>query len=95
MLGSIPAEWAMGVPDEDLSLRLEPLRSAPFHMRFGPRLSLRYHRTLNNIAARRAGAPLPPMLDGNGRSEGGNDVTPDKVSDIVGIVDGIIVAVER
>ncbi len=60
MLGGILAEWAMGVPDKDLSLRLEPLRSAPFYMRFGPKLSLRYHRTLDNFAARRAGSPLPP-----------------------------------
>ncbi|KQT69039.1 MULTISPECIES: NAD(P)/FAD-dependent oxidoreductase [unclassified Aureimonas] len=60
MLGSILAEWALDVPARDLSLRLEPLRSAPFYMRFGPQLSLRYHRTLDNLATRLAGKPLPP-----------------------------------
>ncbi|GGD40292.1 NAD(P)/FAD-dependent oxidoreductase [Aureimonas glaciei] len=60
MLGGILAEWALGVPDKDLSLRLEPLRSAPFYMRFGPKLSLRCQRTFDNIATRRAGSLLPP-----------------------------------
>lgn len=60
MLGGILAEWALGVSEADLSLRLEPLRAAPVYMRFGPQLSLRAHRTLDNLAARRAGAELPP-----------------------------------
>jgi YD repeat-containing protein len=60
MLGGILAEWAMGVPDKDLTLRLEPLHSAPFYMRLGPKMSLRYHRMLDNIATRRAGSLLPP-----------------------------------
>lgn len=60
MLGGILSEWAMGVPEEDLSLRLEPRRSAPFYMGFGPQLSLRYHRARDWLSAKAAGAPLPP-----------------------------------
>ncbi|MAU98471.1 MAG: FAD-dependent oxidoreductase [Fulvimarina sp.] len=60
MLGGILAEWAMGVPDRDLSLKLEPQRSAPFYMGFGPQLSLRYHRARDWLSAKAAGAPLPP-----------------------------------
>lgn len=60
MLGSILSEWALGVPEKDLSLRIEPLREAPFAMRFGPQLSLRWHRMKDNLAVRRAGGVLPP-----------------------------------
>ncbi|WAP69123.1 NAD(P)/FAD-dependent oxidoreductase [Jiella pelagia] len=60
MLGGILSEWAMDVPEKDLSLRLEPLRAAPFYMTFGPQLSLRYHRTKEWLTARRSGSPLPP-----------------------------------
>ncbi|WP_163461303.1 NAD(P)/FAD-dependent oxidoreductase [Jiella pacifica] len=60
MLGGILSEWAMGVPDKELSLRLEPLRAAPFYMTFGPQLSLRYHRAKEWLTAKRSGSPLPP-----------------------------------
>ncbi|MCE7027183.1 NAD(P)/FAD-dependent oxidoreductase [Jiella avicenniae] len=60
MLGGILSEWAMDVPEKDLSLRLEPLRAAPFYMAFGPQLSLRYHRAKEWLSARRSGSPLPP-----------------------------------
>ncbi|MCB8836792.1 FAD-binding oxidoreductase [Aurantimonas sp. VKM B-3413] len=60
MLGGILSEWAMDVPVEDLALRLEPRRSAPFYMAFGPQLSLRYHRVRDWLSAKASGAPLPP-----------------------------------
>ncbi|WP_152047810.1 NAD(P)/FAD-dependent oxidoreductase [Aureimonas psammosilenae] len=61
MLGSILSEWALGVPERELSLRVEPLREAPLYMLFAPQLSLRYHRALDNFAARRRGSEaLPP-----------------------------------
>ena len=60
MLGSILSEWALGVAPKDLSLKLEPLREAPFYMRFGPQFSLRYHRVRDNVAALAAGSGLPP-----------------------------------
>lgn len=60
MLGGILSEWALGVPENDLSLKVEPLKSAPFYMSFGPQLSLRYHRAMDWMRARRDGAALPP-----------------------------------
>ncbi|WP_444542173.1 NAD(P)/FAD-dependent oxidoreductase [Aureimonas endophytica] len=60
MLGSILSEWALGVPEADLALKVEPLREAPFYMRFGPQLSLRWHRLKDNLATRRDGMALPP-----------------------------------
>ena len=44
MLGGILSEWARGVPKEELALKLEPLKAAPFYMSFGPQLTLRYYR---------------------------------------------------
>ena len=44
MLGGILSEWAMGMPKEELGLKLEPLKAAPFYMSFGPQLTLRYYR---------------------------------------------------
>jgi glycine/D-amino acid oxidase-like deaminating enzyme len=60
MLGGILSEWALDVPEKDLSLRIEPLHRAPFYMSFGPQLSLRYHRAIDWLKARRDGAALPP-----------------------------------
>lgn len=60
MLGGILAEWARGVPEKDLSLKLEPLTSAPFYMNYGPKLTLRYYRVSDWIKTKLAGAPLPP-----------------------------------
>jgi glycine/D-amino acid oxidase-like deaminating enzyme len=60
MLGGILAEWAKGVPDSDLSLRLEPLAAAPFYMAFAPSMMLRYYRVADRWKARRDRAPLPP-----------------------------------
>ncbi|OLP54730.1 oxidoreductase [Rhizobium rhizosphaerae] len=60
MLGSILSEWALGKPQNELALKLEPLKAAPFYMAFGPALTLRYHRLRDNLAARLSGAPLPP-----------------------------------
>ncbi len=60
MLGSILSEWALGKPENELALKLEPLTEAPFYISFGPALTLRYYRIRDNIAARFSGAPLPP-----------------------------------
>ena len=60
MLGGILCEWAMDVPADDLSLKLEPMTAAPFYMSFGPQLTLRYYRVRDWVTARRDGAPLPP-----------------------------------
>lgn len=60
MLGGILSEWALGVPERDLSLKVEPLHYAPFYMSFAPQLSLRYHRALDWVRTRRDGATLPP-----------------------------------
>lgn len=60
MLGSILSEWALGKPEGELALKLEPLSEAPFYMSFGPALTLRYYRLRDNLAARLAGTPLPP-----------------------------------
>ena len=60
MLGGILSEWAMGVPERDLSLKLEPMRTAPFYMSFAPQMMLRYYRVSDRMAARREGAALPP-----------------------------------
>lgn len=60
MLGSILSEWALDRPENELALKLEPLKAAPFYMTFGPALTLRYHRLRDNLVTRLAGAPLPP-----------------------------------
>lgn len=60
MLGSILSEWALGKPENELALKLEPLTEAPFYMNFGPALTLRYYRLRDNILAKLSGATLPP-----------------------------------
>ena len=60
MLGSILSEWALGVPDKDLALKLEPLKAAPIYMSFGPQLTLRYYRVRDWLSTKRDGAALPP-----------------------------------
>ncbi len=60
MLGSVLSEWALGKPERELALKLEPLKAAPFYMGFAPALMLRYYRLRDNIATKLAGASLPP-----------------------------------
>lgn len=60
MLGGILSEWALDVPERDLSLKIEPLHRAPFYMAFGPQLSLRYWRARDWVRSRMDGAALPP-----------------------------------
>lgn len=60
MLGSILSEWALGKPQNELALKLEPLTAAPFYMNFGPALTLRYYRLRDNLRTRFSGADLPP-----------------------------------
>ncbi len=60
MLGGILSEWALGAPERDLSLKVEPLRAAPFYMSFAPHMMLRYYRAKDWIATKRDGAELPP-----------------------------------
>ncbi len=66
MLGGILSEWAMGVPEKDLSLRVEPLAAAPFYMDYAPKLRLRYFRYAEHARARGARAPsCRPRLRGS------------------------------
>lgn len=60
MLGGILSEWAMGVSEADLGLRVEPLHRSPAYMAFAPQLALRGYRLRDFVAAKRQGAPLPP-----------------------------------
>jgi glycine/D-amino acid oxidase-like deaminating enzyme len=60
MLGGILSEWALGVPESELSLKVEPLHKAPFYMSFAPQMTLRYHRVLDWLMTSRDGAALPP-----------------------------------
>ncbi|MCX8997271.1 FAD-binding oxidoreductase [Rhizobiaceae bacterium BDR2-2] len=60
MLGGILSEWALGTPEKDLSLRMEPLHRASFFMSVAPKLRLRYFRYQDTRAARKEGAVLPP-----------------------------------
>ncbi len=60
MLGGILSEWALGVPETDLSLQIEPLHRAPRYMSYGPGLSLRYYRAADWVRSKLDGAPLPP-----------------------------------
>jgi len=60
MLGGVLSEWALGVPDKDLSLKIEPLHKAPLLMSFAPGLRLRYFRMQENRATRKEGATLLP-----------------------------------
>lgn len=60
MLGGILCDWARGIPEAELDLRVEPLRSEPAWMSLAPALKLRQMRFTDNLATRRSGAPLPP-----------------------------------
>ena len=60
MLGGILSEWALGVPENDLSLPVEPLAAAPLYMSFAPQLMLRYYRHMDRKGSVRDGAELPP-----------------------------------
>ena len=60
MLGGILSEWALGVPERDLSLKIEPLHKAPNYMNYVPELSLRYYRARDWIKTKLDGAELPP-----------------------------------
>jgi glycine/D-amino acid oxidase-like deaminating enzyme len=60
MIGGILADWAMGVPEGDLDLRLEPLSRQPLYMSFAPQAALRGYRLRDKIRATLQGAPLPP-----------------------------------
>ncbi|SFJ21669.1 NAD(P)/FAD-dependent oxidoreductase [Celeribacter neptunius] len=60
MIGGILSDWAMGVPEADLDLRLEPLSRQPHYMRIAPQAALRGYRLRDGLRALRQRAPLPP-----------------------------------
>jgi glycine/D-amino acid oxidase-like deaminating enzyme len=60
MLGGILSDWAIGVPEADLDLKVEPLHEAPWWMDYGPNYELRKMRFIDNIASRLGGVELPP-----------------------------------
>lgn len=60
MIGGILSDWAMGTPESDLDLKIEPLSRQPLYMNIAPQAALRGYRMRDNLHARRQGAPLPP-----------------------------------
>jgi hypothetical protein len=60
MLGGLLAERSLDVPEKYFSLKIEPLRRAPFDMAFGPQQSLRYWRARDWLKSALERAPLPP-----------------------------------
>ncbi|MDQ2068125.1 FAD-binding oxidoreductase [Xinfangfangia sp. CPCC 101601] len=61
MLGGVLSEWAMGVPETDLSLPIEPLHKAPYWMKHAPNYKLREMRAIDNLSSRIGGVTLPPF----------------------------------
>ncbi|MFZ1428230.1 MAG: FAD-binding oxidoreductase [Geminicoccaceae bacterium] len=60
MMGGVLCDWAMGVPQQDLTLPLEPLKSVPLYMKFVPRMFLAATRWQDQRVARREGVNPPP-----------------------------------
>lgn len=60
MLGAILSDWAVGVADQDLDIRIEPLHQAPWWMKYGPDYKLHEMRLVDNFMSRRGGVELPP-----------------------------------
>lgn len=60
MLGEVLAEWAMDVPENELSLKIEPLTSAPAYMKIAPSMMLRYFRVSDWVRTRIGGYAAPP-----------------------------------
>lgn len=60
MLGGILADWAIGIPEKDLDLEVEPLEEAPWWMDYGPTYKLREMRFVDNFMSKRGGVELPP-----------------------------------
>jgi hypothetical protein len=59
MMGTVLAEWAMGMRKEDLTLPLEPMAASPFWMKFVPYLFLSATRARDQWVARREGVNPP------------------------------------
>ncbi|TQS70681.1 FAD-binding oxidoreductase [Rhodobacteraceae bacterium] len=60
MIGGILSDWAMGLAEQDLDLKLEPLSRQPLYMSVAPQAALRGYRLRDNLRALRQGALLPP-----------------------------------
>ena len=60
MLGGILSDWAIGVPEQDLHLRVEPLHQAPRWMDYAPAYKLREMRLADNFMGKRGGIERPP-----------------------------------
>ena len=60
MMGGVLCDWAMGVPQQDLTLPLEPLKSVPLYMKFVPRMFLAATRWQDQRVAQREGVNPPP-----------------------------------
>ncbi|MEM5477982.1 FAD-binding oxidoreductase [Pacificibacter sp. AS14] len=61
MIGGILSDWAMGVAEQDLDLKLEPLSCQPLYMSLAPQAALRSYRLRDNLRAKIQKAPLPPF----------------------------------
>lgn len=60
IIGDVMADWALGAPEADLALPLEPLRAAPRYMGVAPRLALRWRAMRDRMAEIVERAPSPP-----------------------------------
>lgn len=60
MIGAILADWAVGIPDADLDLKVEPLSAQPRYMSLAPQAALRGYRLRDGLRALIQRAPLPP-----------------------------------
>ncbi len=61
MMGTVLADWAMGMSPSELTLRPEPLKKAPFYMSFAPRAFLAWSRFQDARLLRRDHVEAPPF----------------------------------
>ena len=61
MMGTVLADWAMGMSPSELTLRPEPLKKAPFYMSFAPRAFLAWSRFQDARLLRRDRVDAPPF----------------------------------
>ncbi len=60
ILGDILADWARGVPEDELALPIEPLKPAPSYMAIAPKLMLGYYALSARLSELRSRVPSPP-----------------------------------
>ncbi|MEQ8655146.1 MAG: FAD-binding oxidoreductase [Kiloniellales bacterium] len=60
ILGNILSDWARGVPESELALPIEPLRSTPSYMAVAPKLVLGYYAVKTRLSELLQKVPSPP-----------------------------------